>query len=178
MCDHTYIQGFSTALARRRSSYPPFSSNLVLTHPILRAAIRAATRSRAPYQTFRDNITCLSRATRSRKTLYRHSGEAHLRKIFQTQPSCHRLSTNRLSRMDTHSWCHLSRVSPTSHPPKNPLISYPKTIPGFGESTRIIYIYMTGWMLKRFRCVHFFLQTHRGHRSNYRPIILYYFTIL
>ena len=43
-------QGFSPPLARRRSSYPPPSPNLVRTHPI------------EHYQAFRDSAPCLSRA--------------------------------------------------------------------------------------------------------------------
>ena len=43
-------QGFSTRLARRRSSYPPTSTNLVRTYPIER------------YQAIRDGVSCLSRA--------------------------------------------------------------------------------------------------------------------
>ena len=38
------------------------------------------TRSSAPYETFRESITCLSRATRSRRTPYWRSGGAHLAK--------------------------------------------------------------------------------------------------
>ena len=48
-------QGFSTSLARRRSSCPPPSPNLVRTHPIER------------YQALRDSAPCLSRAATSRR---------------------------------------------------------------------------------------------------------------
>ena len=43
MCESTTTttaQGFSSRLARRRSSFPPPSPNLVLTHPIERATAR------------------------------------------------------------------------------------------------------------------------------------------
>ena len=48
-CD-SRAQGFSPPLARRRSSYPPPSPNLVRTHPI------------ENYQALRDSTPCLSRA--------------------------------------------------------------------------------------------------------------------
>ena len=48
-CD-SRAQGFSPPLARRRSSYPPPSPNLVRTHPI------------EHYQPLRDSAPCLSRA--------------------------------------------------------------------------------------------------------------------
>ena len=38
-CD-SRLQGFSTPLARRRSSYPPSSTNLMTTHPAVHAATR------------------------------------------------------------------------------------------------------------------------------------------
>ena len=57
-------QGFSTPLARRRSSCPPPSPNLVRTHPIER------------YQALRDSAPCLSRATTSRRAPNWSSEEA------------------------------------------------------------------------------------------------------
>ena len=50
-CD-SRAQGFSPPLARRRSSCPPPSPNLVRTHPI------------ENYQALRDSAPCLSRAAR------------------------------------------------------------------------------------------------------------------
>ena len=59
------VQGFSTPLARRRSSFPPPSPNLVRTRPIER------------YQALRDSAPCLSRATTSRRAPNWNSEEAH-----------------------------------------------------------------------------------------------------
>ena len=57
-------QGFSTLLAHRRSSCPPSSPNLMLTHPVER------------YQALRDSAPCLSRAATSRSAPNWSSEEA------------------------------------------------------------------------------------------------------
>ena len=51
----SHAQGFSTPLARRRSSCLPTSPNLVRTHPI------------EPHQALRDSTPCLSRAATFRR---------------------------------------------------------------------------------------------------------------
>ena len=96
---HKGREGFTTPLARRRSIYPLSSPNLVLTaYSPDSTCSNTLARATAPHQAFRDSITCLSHATRSRRTPYWRSGEAHL---VQPQPSCHRLSTNRLTWVDS-----------------------------------------------------------------------------
>ena len=76
----------STPLARRRSSCPPPSPNLVSTHPIER------------YQVLRDSVPCLSRAATPSEGHHgarkrRASGNAIL-----SQPCRRRVSTDRLNR--------------------------------------------------------------------------------
>ena len=80
-------QGFSTPLARQRSSCPPPSSNLVRTHPI------------ESYQALRDSAPCLSRAGTPPE------GDqigAQKRRIpgntILSQPYRRRVSTDRLNR--------------------------------------------------------------------------------
>ena len=59
-----------TPLVRGRSSYPPSSPNLVCAHPTDKMCSNMLVRAAASYRAFRDNITCLSRATCSRRTPY------------------------------------------------------------------------------------------------------------
>ena len=79
-------QGFSPPLARRRSSCPPPSSNLVRTHPI------------EHYQALRDSAPCLSRAA----TPEEHQIGARTRcapgNTILNQPYRCRVSTDRLNR--------------------------------------------------------------------------------
>ena len=99
-------QGFSPLLARRRSSCPPPSPNLMRTYPI------------EHYQALRDSAPCLSRAaTLPKGTKLELGSDAHL----ETPPSIAKAA----------SWLHLLRVSPALHPPERPSHTHtPK--PGFG----------------------------------------------
>ena len=95
-CSHTVgsrAQGFNTPIGRRRSSCPPPSPNLVRTHPIIESALE-------PYQAFRDNALCLSRATTFRRVPTWSLEEAHLVYITFNQPYRPRVSTDRLNRED------------------------------------------------------------------------------
>ena len=113
-------QGFSNPLARRRSSCPPSSTNLVLTRSIARAA--------APYQAFRESVPCLLSATTSRRAPNKSSEKAHLVNTILNQPNRGRVSTDRLNREDNRLAASLKgEFSPTlagktlqhSYPPKN-----------------------------------------------------------
>ena len=81
-------QGFSPPLARRRSSCPPPSLNLVRTHPI------------EHYQALRDSAPCLSRAaTLPKDTKLGLRRGAHLPgNTILSQPYRRRVSTDRLNR--------------------------------------------------------------------------------
>ena len=110
-------QGFSTPLARRRSSCPLSSPNLVLTH-VDRTCHGTLARAAAHHQAFRDDSTpCLSHPTTntSRRAPNWSSEEAHLVNTILNQPNRRRVSTDRLNRAKTASWLHLLRVesSPT-----------------------------------------------------------------
>ena len=101
-------QGFSPPLARRRSSCPPPSPNLVRTHLI------------ENYQALRDSAPCLSRAPTLPKATKLELGRgAHLKTpssanhtVAASQP------TGRIAK--AASWLHLSRVSPALLPPERP----------------------------------------------------------
>ena len=84
---HSCAQGFSTALARQRSSCPPPSPNLVRTHPIER------------YQDLLESAPCLSRAATPPKG---HQIGARKRRApgntILSQPYRHRVPTDRLNR--------------------------------------------------------------------------------
>ena len=79
-------QEFSTLLARRRSSCPPPSPNLVRTHPI------------EPYEALRDGDPCLSRATTPPEG---HKIGAWTRcapgNTIHSQPNRRRISADRLN---------------------------------------------------------------------------------
>ena len=79
-------QEFSTPLARRRSSCPPPSPNLVRTHPI------------EPYEALRDGDPCLSRATTPPEG---HKIGAWTRcapgNTIHSQPNRRRISADRLN---------------------------------------------------------------------------------
>ena len=112
-------QGFCTPLARRRSSGPLSSPNLVLSRLIARAA--------APYQTFRDSAPSLSRFTTSRRAPNWSSEEAHLINAIINEPNHRRLSTDRPSREDGQLAASLEgEPSPTPAGETLPK-SYPKT---------------------------------------------------
>ena len=106
-CD-SRAQGFSPPLARRRSSCPPPSPNLVRTHPI------------EHYQALRDSAPCLSRAATLPKGTKLGLGRgAHLgtpssanHTAAASQP------TGWIAK--AASWLHLLRVSPALHPPERP----------------------------------------------------------
>ena len=125
-CD-SRAQGFSPPLARRRSSCPPPSSNLVLTYPI------------EHYQALRDNSApCLSRAaTLPKGTKLELRRGAHL-----GIPS----STNHTTTVSQPigwiampaSWLNLLRVSPALNPPERPSHTHtPK--PDFGGRGHEVY---------------------------------------
>ena len=103
-------QGFSPPLARRRSSCPPPSPNMVRTHPI------------EHYQALRDSAPCLSRAATLPKGAKLELG----RGAYLGTPSSAnhapppRLNRQAGSRRQPVSWLHLSRVSPALHPPERP----------------------------------------------------------
>ena len=113
-------QGFSTPLGRRRSSCPPPSLNLVRTHRI------------ECYQALRDSAPCLSRATTSRR-----AANWNLEKgVYLGTPSSSPNHTTAASQLtgriaQTASWLHLSRVSPTLHPPERPSHTHTQKT-GFG----------------------------------------------
>ena len=117
-CD-SRAQGFSPPLARRRSSFPPPSPNLVRTHPI------------ELYQALRDSAPCLSRAaTLSNGTKLGLGRVAHL---GTPSSANHTAAASQPTGCITEavSWLHLSRVSPALHPPERPSHTHtPK--PGFG----------------------------------------------
>ena len=111
--------GVQPALARRRSSFPPPSPNLVRTHPIEHC------------QALRDSAPCLSRAaTLSKGTKLELGRGAHL---GTPSPANHTAAasqpTGRIAK--AASWLHLLRANPALHPPERPSHAYtPK--PGFG----------------------------------------------
>ena len=98
-------KGFSPPLARRRSSCPPPSLNLVRTHPI------------EHYQALCDSAPCLSHAAIPPE---RHQIGARKRRApgntILSQPYRRRVSTDRLI-AKAASWLHLLRVSPALHHP-------------------------------------------------------------
>ena len=119
-------QGFSPPLARRRSSCPPPSPNLVSSNPI------------ENYQALRDSAPCLSRAATLPKGTKLELGRGeHL----ETPSSANHTAaasqpTGRIAK--AASWLHLSRVSPALHPPERP--SYTHTLkPGFGGRGHEMY---------------------------------------
>ena len=101
-------QGSSPPMARRRSSCPPPSANLVRTHPI------------ENYQALRGSSPCLSRAATLPKGTKLELGRgAHL----GTPSSANHIATasqptGRIAK--AASWLHLSRVSPALHLPERP----------------------------------------------------------
>ena len=101
-------QGFSPPLARRRSSCPPPSPNLVRTHPI------------ENYQALRDSAPCLSRAATLPKATKLELGRgAHLKTPSSANHTAAASQpTGRIAK--AASWLHLSRVSPALHPPERP----------------------------------------------------------
>ena len=101
-------QGFSPPLARRRSSCPPPSPNLVRTHPIDR------------YQALRDSAPCLSRAATLPKGTKLELGRgAHLKTPSSANHAAAASQpTGRI--VKAASWLHLSRVGPVLHPPERP----------------------------------------------------------
>ena len=109
-CD-SRAQGFSPPLARRRSSFPPPSPNLVRTHPI------------EHYQALRDD----SAPYRSRAATLPNATELELgRGAHLGTPS----STNHTAAVSQPAGC-LLRVSPALHSPGRPSHTHtPK--PGFG----------------------------------------------
>ena len=112
-------QRFSPPLARRRSTCPPPSPNLVRTHPI------------EHYQALRDSAPCLSRATTLPNGTKLELGRgAHLGTPSSANHSAAASQpTGRIAR--AASWLHLSRVSPALHPLERPPHTHtPK--PGFG----------------------------------------------
>ena len=113
-------QGFSSPLARGRSSRPPPSPNLVRTQSI------------EHYQALRDSAPCLSRAATFLKGTKLELGRgAHLgtpssagHTAAASQP------TGWIAK--AASWLHLLKGSPALHPPKIPFHAHtPK--PGFEE---------------------------------------------
>ena len=112
-------------LARRRSSCPPPSPNLVRTHPI------------EHYQALRDSAPCLSRAATLPKGTKLELGRgAHL----GTPSSANHIAaasqpTDRIAK--AASWLHLSRVSPALHPPERPSHTHTSK-PGFGGSNIVV----------------------------------------
>ena len=106
-CD-SCAQGFSPPLARRRSSCPPPSSNLVRTHPI------------EHYQTLRERAPCLSRvATLPKGTKLVLGIGAHLGTPFSTNHTAVVSQPTGWIAMAA-SWLHLLRMSPALHPPEWP----------------------------------------------------------
>ena len=109
-------QGFSTPLARRRSSYLPTSPNLVRTHPIER------------YQALRNSTPCLSSVTTSRKAPNWRLEEARTSGIpSSTNHTAGRVSTDRLNREDSQLAASLE--GEPGHTPAGKTLphSYPKT---------------------------------------------------
>ena len=117
-CD-SCAQGLSPRLARRRSSCPPPSPNLVRTHPIENC------------QALRDSAPCLSRAATFHKGTTLELGRgAHLETPFSANHTAAASQpTGRIAK--AASWLHLSRVSPALHPPEGPSHTHTPT-PGFG----------------------------------------------
>ena len=122
-CD-SRAQGFSPPLARRRSTCPPPSPNLVRTHPIKH------------YQALRDSAPCLSRAATLPKVTKLELGRgAHL-----GTPS----STNHTAAMAESRWQPVLRVSPALHLPERPSPTHtPK--PGFGGRGYEVYVGPNHW---------------------------------
>ena len=116
-CD-SRSQGFSPPLARRRSSCPPPSPNLMRTHLI------------EHYQALRDIAPCLScAATLPQGTKLETGRSAHLgRRSSAHHTAAASQPTGRIS--NAASWLHRLRVSPALHPPERPPHTHtPK--PGF-----------------------------------------------
>ena len=112
-------QRFSPPLARRRSSCPPPSPNLVRTHPI------------EHYQALRDSAPCLSRAATLPKGTKLEPGRGA--QLGTPSSANHTAAasqpTGRIAK--AASWLHPSRVSPALHSPERPSHTHtPK--PGFG----------------------------------------------
>ena len=119
-------QGCSPPLARQRSSCPPPSPNLVRTHLI------------ENYQALCDSAPCLSRAaTLPRATKLELGRGAHLKTPSSANHTAAASQpTGRIAK--TASWLHLSRVSPTLHPPERPSHTHtPKQ--GFGRRGHEMY---------------------------------------
>ena len=124
-CD-SRAHGFSPSLARRRSSCPPPSLNLVRTHPI------------EHYQALRDSTPCHSRAATLPKGTKLGLGRgAHL-----GTPSSSANHTAAASQPTGYiakaaSWLHLLRVSPALHLPERLSHTHsPKS--GFGGRGHIL----------------------------------------
>ena len=115
--------GFSPPLARRRSSFPPPSPNLVRTHPT------------EHYQALRDSAPCRSRAPTLPKGAKMELGRgAHLGPPSSAHPTAAASQPTRRS-AKAASWLHLSGMIPALHPPERPSHTHtPK--PGFGRRGR------------------------------------------
>ena len=117
-------QGLSTPLARRRSSYPPPTPNLVFIHPTVRyigtsVRLRVCCGALPPTRLFASDVTyCLYRATSSRRASKWRSEQAD-RMDTILQPNRCRVSTDPLSSVDSQ-LVSLLRVSPILHPPVRP----------------------------------------------------------
>ena len=99
-----------------RATLHPRRIQCLLAQQYTRSDVLA--RTATPFQIFRDSVTCLSRAPRSRRTPYWRSGEAHL-----TKPSRHNQAATGCQPTGwarwTASWCYLSRVNPSLHAPES-----------------------------------------------------------
>ena len=137
------VQGFSTPLARRRSSYPLTSTNLVRTYPIER------------YQALRDGVPCLSCAATPPEG---HQVGARKRRAsgstIPSQPYRRRVSTDRINCEDSQLAASSldGESGPTPRRKDTPLL-IPRNQVSEGEGTR--------WVAGRTRkCGH----TIRGHQ--------------
>ena len=109
-------QGFSISLARRRSSCPPPSPNVVRTHPLER------------YRAFRDSAPCLSSAITCRRTPNWSAEEAHLVNTILNQPYRRRVSIDWLNIEDSQLAASLEgEPGPTPAGKNLPHYSCPKT---------------------------------------------------
>ena len=120
-------RGFGPPLARRRSSCPPPSPNLVRTYPI------------EHYQALRGSLPCLSRAVTLPKGTKLGLGRgAHLGTPSSSVSHTAAVSQPTGLIAKSASWLHLLRVSPALHPPERPSHTHtPK--PGFGGRGHEMY---------------------------------------
>ena len=115
----SHAQGFSTTLARRRSSFPPPSLNMLLVYPIVFHGTLGRTAVR--YHAFHDDSTiCLSRAASSRRAQNCRSEEAHHVNTIPSHLNGRRVPTDRLDRVGNQLVCNHLRMSPTLHPSERP----------------------------------------------------------